>query len=270
MKKICLYLMVFIFFVFSKRSFSDENSPEEEISVESQTVESLYEDFTQKEEKKDKSFEFKNNTYKKVSDLIRFSPFKDIAVIQRRFFPKTHRFEFSVNGIFNTRNTFFQNFGGALRMNYYISESLGFGASYYQLVNHQNDIVGRLEDRRLLVGRPVRPKQYIGGNIHWNPIYGKMSLFGINVIPFDMHFSLYLGGSVPEDSPASLSGGLGVGQTFPLNKSFLIRWDFNWNVYRPKGAYVIQGEDRVAPINYNHDFFFSMGLSVFFPGAKYR
>lgn len=284
-KKIFLFLLILplLSFLRISSSYSEEtqNKVDEESEKLFEGIESIYDDFTKKKEKKEKKLFPKKSekfSYKRVSDLIHLSSFKDIAVIQRRFFPKTHRYEFSVGGTFNGRNTFFNNFGAKILLGYYFSEHFGIAASYYQLTDSTKSVVERIrEGQNLALHRFVRPYQYMGVNINWIPIYGKMTLINKSIIPFDMLFSLSLGQTTLMNKKGSVSAGVSVGQIFPFSKSLAFRWDFKWNFYKPKidSSIDLEVEDQGNSNNNRNingyvDLFFSMGVSFFFPGAKYR
>ena len=246
-------------------------------------VESIYDDF---EEEKKKERERKNkikrekkkgiDKYKKVSDLVYLSSFRDLAVIQKRYFPKTNRFEFSTGGAINLKNSLFNNMGGAFRLGYFLNENFGLEASYFYLSSFDKELIKRLKNKGQFIERLVNPEHYIGGSFKWIPIYGKMALLNKSIVPFDIHFSFDLGRTITVDNRGGFTMGGGVGQIFPFSRSIAFRWDFSWHVYKPgikvneTGAVIQSDESQGREIGYHNDLFFSMGLSFFFPKAKYR
>ena len=60
---------------------------------------------------------------------------------------------------------------------------------------------------------------------------------------------------------------------FALSKNWGVRWDFSWNFYNAKTEKFQSTLDNAAPEEETrsfNDLYFGIGLSWFFPGAKYR
>ena len=102
-----------------------------------------------------------------------------------------------------------------------------------------------------------------------------MALFNKRIIPFDLFFGLGYGkttveyevdgGGTVSDSVNTLS--LSTGQIFAINKTLAFRWDFTWNFYDYQMPAV--GVSQPETSKYNN-LFINIGMSAFFPGAKYR
>lgn len=205
-----------------------------------------------------------------ISDLGDLAPFEDIAVIQRKFLPKTNRLELSGLGLLSVNNAFFNNFGLSLRLGYAFHEKYGVEATYTAMASAKRDITDGLEKRqRISTESLVEPESYMGLSFKWTPIYGKMAWFQRQIIPFDLYFTPGLGMTKTALGENETTLSLGVGQIFALSKSSGVRWDFAWNFYqatiRPNTAGSITNETT------NHsDLLFSIGYSFFIPEAKYR
>lgn len=238
-------------------------------------TELLYDKFDENESKKESqrqvkkklSPKFKDEDFNKISDLVRLSPFEDIAVIQRRFLPKTERLEFSASGMISTNNAFFNNFGASLKLGYYFNETWGLEGSYFFLDNSDRDVTKNLEDKqRISTKSLVVPKSFYGLALKWSPIYGKMALFDEKIIPFDLYFAPGIGITETGTGDQEFTINLGTGQIFAVSKSLAFRWDFNWNFY---SATVTQEGGGKVTQNSN-DLFIALGISYFFPEATYR
>ncbi|MNT62394.1 hypothetical protein D3C72_2001130 [compost metagenome] len=96
----------------------------------------------------------------------------------------------------------------------------------------------------------------------WVPIYGKMSLFNENIIPFDLYFAGGYGSTETQLNTSASTLHVATGQIFALSKSIAFRWDFSWNFYNAKT------EDNET--NSFNNLFLTVGMSWFFPEAKYR
>ena len=66
----------------------------------------------------------KENTMKEFQGLTGLAPFKEISVIQRRFMPKTGRFELFGGGTIVTNDPFFNTLGGVVKLGYFMTETL--------------------------------------------------------------------------------------------------------------------------------------------------
>ena len=205
----------------------------------------------------------------RLSDLATLEPFKDIAVIQRRFLPKTGRFEFSGAGLLGINNAFFTNVGGAARLGYYFTERWGIEASYLVISNSQRQVTKNLEDNQdVQTSNLVTADSYYGGAVKWSPFYGKISWLNKSIISFDTHF-LVGGGFTSTEYDDATTIHLGVGQTFASSKSWAFRWDFRYNFYSPETVTVTSGVSSVETQNQS-DLILAFGFSFFFPEASYR
>lgn len=204
-----------------------------------------------------------------VSDLEVLEGFKDIAVIQRRFLPKTSRFEGSVALGTVTNDPFFDSTGLMGKIGYYFTEAYGVEFHLWSLRNSANAVTEDLSKKRgVNTAGLVKPTFFYGVDFRWNPIYGKMTLFNERIIPFDLYFSAGLGNTHVEYDDSSLDPGsaptlhLATGQVFAISKSTAFRWDFSLNNLSVK-----DDEGGISVVN---NLFISVGMSFFFPEAKYR
>ncbi len=237
-------------------------------------LEDLYDKFetqeTQKAAKKQdevkKEAEKKENIdISKVSELVKLSPFEDIAVIERRFLPKTNRFELSASGALSTNNAFFNNIGGNVRGAFYFNEKIGIEGVYQYISSSERPITKGLKtNQHVLTTALVEPKSFYGATLKWVPIYGKMAWFQQKIVPYDIYFTPGVGVTTTANG-ASTSFTIGAGQLFALSKSYAVRWDFNWNFY---SADVSDGTTTVSKTH--SDLFLGVGFSFFIPEATYR
>ena len=202
-----------------------------------------------------------------LSDLATLAPFDDIAVIQRRFLPKTGRFELSVAGFSNLNNPFYNSLGGSLRAAYYFREQYAaeviagaFGTSSRQSTE---DLKG---NRAIATDNVVTSKSFGVVAFKWNPVYGKITWLNRGIVPFDMNFSL--GGGLTQTTGGENAPTLhmGTSQVFALSKWVAFRWDLMWNIYSAKGTDQSGREEQLS----QNDLFLGVGLSLYFPEATYR
>ncbi len=209
----------------------------------------------------------KNETeIKGVSDLSSLSEFKDIAVIQKRYLPKTQRFEAfgGLNGILNDK--FFSSIGVNGRLGYSFTERLGIELMVMVLATGERDVTKNLRERRgVKTTNFVSPQNYYGVDFRWTPVYGKMGFLNKKITTFDLYFSAGAGMTNTNQGGSEPTIHLGTGQIFAITKSAAFRWDFSWNFYNARSGVAGAGANSL----YNN-LFLTLGASFFFPEATYR
>lgn len=203
-----------------------------------------------------------------LSELANLAPFSDVAVIQRRFLPRTKRFELSAGGMSSVNNPFFTNLGLNLRGAYYFLEKHGVELQYSLLSNSRVMVTDNLKELRgVQTTNLVTAKSYMGIAYKWIPLFGKITFLNKHIVPFDICFTA--GGGLSQTSKkGEPTLHLGTGQTFALTKRFALRWDVTWNLYQ---ATTDSATTPGATESTNHnDLFLGIGASFFFPEATYR
>lgn len=207
--------------------------------------------------------EIVNKDVNNVTDLANLAPFSNVAVIQKRFLPKTQRFELNGNFTLITNNQFFNSMGASARFAYYFTEQWGLELNYLAMSTTERDVIKELKDDfNVNTENFSTPKSYTGLDIKYVPIYGKMSWFNEKIIPYDLYFSLGAGTTKTNTTSNASTIHIGTGEMFALSKSTAFRWDLSWNFYSAKN---INGESQ----SFNN-LFLSAGFSYLFPEAKYR
>lgn len=200
-----------------------------------------------------------------LTDLADLSPFTDVAVISRKFLPKTGRFEISGAGMLGINNEFFNNIGAGIRAAYYFTEKYGIEAMYFFLSDSERDVTKNLKEKvDIETESLVRPKSFLGATFKWMPIYGKLAFAERKIVSYDMYFQAGAGMTETE-LKSETAFTLGAGQIFAMSKSMAVRWDFTWNLYQA----TVEIDDKEKKSNHN-DLYLSVGLSFFFPEASYR
>ena len=203
---------------------------------------------------------------KGISDLSSLSEFKDIAVIQKRFLPKTGRFEGfgGVGGILNDK--FFNSIGASARLAYFFNERWAVEAVGMAFATGEKTVTSNLRERRGVVTTNfVSPTSYYGVDVKWTPVYGKMSFTNRSITPFDLYFSIGGGMTNTNQGGAEPTIHLGTGQIFAITKSAAFRWDFSWNFYNASSGVANAKQNSL----YNN-LMITLGASFFFPEATYR
>lgn len=208
----------------------------------------------------------KKDDIKEVSDLGRLSTLSDVAVIQRRFLPKTGRFEVYAAPSLVLNDAFFINLGLNGRLGYNFTERYGIEFVGFALTTSQRQVTKDLASKRGVETRSlITPENYYGLDFKYTPIYGKMTTSGASITPFDLYFSVGAGMTTTNQGGTEPSLHLGTGQIFALSKNMALRWDFSWNMFSAESN-VETARGRSV---YN-TLLISAGVSFFFPEAKYR
>jgi outer membrane beta-barrel protein len=213
----------------------------------------------------------KDEKLEDFSGLGKLAPFNSISVLQRRFQPKTKRFQFFL-GLANVVNDpWFVGIGADARLAYHFTETWGVEGTGVFLTNSQRTTIKDLyEEHGVKTDSIVTAKGYYGASLLWTPIYGKMSLSSRRIVPFDMYFALG-GGSTSVDG--GTGGGtlhLGTGQVFALSKAMAFRWDFSWNSFKATPNPPSSNLTATPSEQTFNNLLLTFGLSFFFPEAKYR
>tara|TARA_B100001248_G_scaffold261550_1_gene253103 strand:- start:6930 stop:7679 length:750 start_codon:yes stop_codon:yes gene_type:complete len=207
----------------------------------------------------------KNLNVKDFSSLEKLVPFDDIAVIQKRYLPRTKRFEFFPNVGMILNDAFFTNyiFGG--KFAYHFSEKWGLEATYLALSQSEKQVVDDLDSEGVETTSILTPESYMGIDLKWVPIYGKMAWMNQEIIPFDFYFTFGLATLDADSADSPMAVHVGAGQSFAVNKYTAIRWDTS--LYWYSAEVTTNGRKEDGSYMNLH---LTIGASFFFPEAKYR
>lgn len=200
------------------------------------------------------------------STLGKLSPFREVTVLQRKFLPKTGRFQLHGALGLIANDPFFNTTQLSLRAGYFFTETFGLELTHMNMQTNQRQVVKDLKDiQGVTTDNLVTPKSYTGLNLMYVPFYGKMTFKNRKIIPFDWFLTAGYGttsaeSEVGKENVGTFSGG--TGQIFAFSKAFALRWDLTFNRFTSTG---IDGSKQ----GFNN-LFVSMGGSFFFPEATYR
>ena len=201
---------------------------------------------------------------KELSDLAKLAPFADVAMIQKRYLPRTGRFEayLAANTVLN--DAFFTSVGADARLAYYFTERYGVEVQGMGLISGDRRTTKDLRERGVSTTSFVAPKSYFGLDFKWSPVYGKMTYRNRRIVHFDMYFSAG-GGSTSHSQGSSPTIHFGTGQNFAITKAITFRWDLGLNMY---SATSTVGTSTGSSSYQN--LYLGAGVSWFFPEASYR
>ncbi|MBY0384149.1 outer membrane beta-barrel domain-containing protein [bacterium] len=260
------------------------------------SIETLFTEDGNKDEKKSedeaKAAEFKVEKAEqinvtKLENLNQLKPFEDIAVIQKRYLPKTERFEANINASTNINDAYFSAYGigGGLTYNFNEKFAVEGIVKWFSASNSSNS--KNLLDRGVVVNGMVVTEVFYGADFRWTPIYGKFSYFDKKIIPFDHYFSIGLGqtqlatGSSASGSSTNvrvealndpITLRISTGEVFALTKWMVFRWDVSWHFMQPEVRTTRTSPTTTSVVtdDIQNNLFINFGLSFYFPEAKYR
>jgi len=263
-------IIAFLFFsllinfpVFAESEDQDLDTIEAEIkNVEVKATEEVRsQSQTQEQEKNSEKEPVPEVKIETISDLSKLSEFSDVAVMQRRYMPKTGRFQMNVGLSSMVNDPWYTSVGANLRAAFGLTEQWGLEAHGFFMsttaTTAAQDLFGQHAIQASQSFGALR--SYFGGHIMWTPIYGKLSLFNARIIPFDMYFTLGGGTSQLDGGQTSTAPtfSLGTGQIFALTRSTAFRWDLTINNYAVSNGSV-------------NNLLLSFGASFYIPEASYR
>lgn len=203
------------------------------------------------------------------SGLGRLAPFSEVSVLQRRFQPKSGRFQFFA-GLSNIVNDpWFMGIGADLKFGYHFTEAWSVELDALGLSSSERQTIKDLfVEHGVQASSIITTKGYYGVHLNWTPIYGKMGMFDDRIIPFDMYFSAGGGSTQVENGTGGTTLHLGTGQIFAISKGMGFRWDFTWNAFTATPNTAPGGVPQSAQ-SFNN-LMLTLGLSFFFPEVSYR
>ncbi len=205
---------------------------------------------------------------KDLSDLAKLAPFDDIAVIQKRFLPKTGRFELFLGPTAIINDAFFMSVGTVGRAGFYFRERWGIEGTALFLNTSNRAVTQGLAKRGVRAESLITPESFYGLDVKWTPSYGKMAWRNKAITPFDLYFSLGLGTTGTTAGASEPTLHLGTGQIFAQSKSMAWRWDFSWNFFSAEAS--VGGASPGKTRSLYNNLYLTIGASFFFPEATYR
>ncbi len=246
--------LLFIFFI-SASIFV--GAQEGDLDLRNEDVESPDADFLEK---------VKTLKAKKLSDLVHLSPFSDVAVIQRRFMPKTGRVAASLSSTFTLSSEFFLNPGVEAHLTYHFLEKHAVELSGYYVFTVNRGVTNDLAQIRANVSEllPIA-NGFVGLTYKWMPVYGKIAFYNRQILAFDTFFNFGGGMSAVKRRRAPIvwepAVAAGIGQVFAITRDLGLRWDLRWHMTI---------ETQGIGVSLLNDILFSIGLSYYYPSAGLR
>lgn len=252
-------VLLFVSLLVPVYSFAAEDEDNAELNVIELELERSV---PQKQKQNETSTTKQENISPTFSELGQIAPFSEVSIIAKRYMPKTERFQFFGGLSLTTNDPFYFTNGFTLRGSYFLTEKWGVELTYLSLSSSQAKATQELLDiQSINTDSLAFTKQYMGASVIYTPIYGKMTWFNDQIVPFDLYFGLGTGSTKTHVKDGISTMSFSTGQIFSMTKSFALRWDFTWNFFSAKAI------NEEGTIN---NLLLSFGASYFLPEAKYR
>ncbi len=205
-----------------------------------------------------------------LKDLSRLVPFSEISVIQKKFMPKTGRFQLFAGLGLATNTPWYNNYGAKLNLGYNFIESFGIELSTLFITSSPREVAKEIKDNNNVEANQfIYTKGYYGLDLVWSPVYGKITYNNEKIINYEMYFSLGGGISTTNSKEKEVSTiKIAAGQIFSITKSMAFRWDYGISAFQATSE--TTGTAGTAAKNSYYDQVLTAGFSFFFPEASYR
>jgi outer membrane beta-barrel protein len=195
----------------------------------------------------------------------------EIGVVQNRLYSKARRFHLGVSGGVIINDPFLSTKSYGVSTGYHFSEFIGFNLMGWRTPTGKSSALDAFEapPRTGAQANTNPPKSYLGAELTFSPIYGKLSVLGKSILYYDFH--ILVGAGVTKTETGNYSTGhLGLGQRFYLNKHFNIRVDYRSMVYKETIKEKVIAAKLGEPVGqrtaWNHSI--SFGLEWMFGSVK--
>ncbi len=196
-------------------------------------------------------------------DLSHLSEFKQVSVIQKRYLPRTGRFQAYVGPSMTLNDPWYNVMGASIKLGYNLTEAWGLEGNYSFLSTDKTMAHKELKsENNITTDGFVYTKSYYTLGVNWTPLYGKMTWLNEKIVYYDIYFSAGFGGTEIQTGDKQDTFSIGAGQIFSITKAYAFRWDLSWNIFEAQQIDASQG-------TYNN-VILSAGISIFFPEAGYR
>jgi outer membrane beta-barrel protein len=194
----------------------------------------------------------------------------ELGVVQNRTYSKAKKFHLGVMGGFVTSDPFLSVKAVGGTFGYHFNETFGLSFVGFKHLVSDSSAFDTFKQFRNATTNTNEPRYYLGAEIDFNFLYGKLSLLGKKIIYYDMYL---LGGfgTTQTESGRYMTPSGGIGQRFFLNRIMSLRVDYRLMYYKEtiieKEIPQKLGEPQGQRGNWNN--VITLGLDFMFgPGAS--
>lgn len=159
----------------------------------------------------------------------------ELRVVRNRTYSKAHKIELGGFVGFTSTNPFISVKNLGLTLGYHFDENWAIEALYIKDYVSNSSAQTTFQQQTLAEGNPHTadsnfPRYFLGGEVAYSPIYGKLSLLGKYIIYYDMHL---LGGAGETNTEAGtyITPLAGIGQQIWMGRNWSLRLDYRATYY---------------------------------------
>lgn len=262
-----ILVSVFINFLFQTTAFAQDSDVEELNLIEMELDKSAKPAISDEDETAPTKTTLPETSRPEVKSdqeaLEKLTEFRQVSVLQKRYLPRTGRFQLYAGPMMTLNDPWFNVLGGSFKFGYNLTESLGLEANYSFMSTDKTMALKELsQENNIQTQSFVSTKSYYSLGVNWTPIYGKMTWLNEKIVYYDTYFGVGFGGTEIQNGDVQDTLSLNLGQIFSISKAYAFRWDLTWNFFEARQIDATQG-------TYNN-VILSAGFSFFFPEATYR
>lgn len=153
-----------------------------------------------------------------------------IKSVQRRAVLKRNRWELSPSFCISVNDAFYQKMGAGAAASYHIADSLGIEIQGIYIVNFQTDMVNFFQRANEALPKVSQMRYYFMGSLLWSPLYGKLSFFTDDIVPFDAYLIGGMG-MVYTETGAKLASNVGIGLRYFITSWLAVKLEVRDLIY---------------------------------------
>jgi outer membrane beta-barrel protein len=186
----------------------------------------------------------------------------ELRVVQNRRYSKTHKLELGFMGGFVSNDPFLSvhAIGGSL--SYYLSENVAVGVVGWKYMTSNSSAMTTLQQTLNTTANTNPPRDYLGVDLKWSPLYGKLSLLGESIIYYDIYL-IGGGGETNTASGTEITPTFGIGSQIYLSHSVLLQLTYYQQVYSETVPNQIVGAPSSTRSNWNSAVMVGFNFLVF-------
>lgn len=155
----------------------------------------------------------------------------ELRVVQNRTYSKDRKIGLGFFYAFISSDPFLSIKGAGATIGYHFHEFLGFNIIGWKNFVSPSSALNTLRSQLGVTANNNHPDYFLGGEVSFSPVYGKLSVLGQSIVYYDLH--LLAGGGVMKTESGTYPAPLvGIGQQIYLSKNITLSMDYRLLYYK--------------------------------------